>query len=271
MSLIEAIILGLVQGLTEFLPISSSGHLVLIPDLLGWEQPSTAFDLVLHVGTLIAVVTYFRRDLAKMVNAFLRPRRESANDRRLALMIAIGTVPAVIAGMLLQNTFESFFSNPTEVAGFLLVTGVLLLVSGVMIEAAELAGRQRRDINQLRPRDAAIVGLMQAAAIAPGISRSGSTIAAGLFLGFNREAAARYSFLLSVPIIAGATIFQLRHGIDSTGASVPVLLTGLVVSALSGFAAIKFLLGYIRKHSIKIFAYYCWALGSITIIWHLVR
>lgn len=271
MSFLEALVLGLVQGLTEFLPISSSGHLVIVPDLLGWDQPSTAFDLILHVGTLVAVVTYFRRDLFDIVAAFLRPRPDAPRQRRLGLLLVIGTVPAVVAGMLLESTFESFFANPTDVAGFLLVTGLLLIVTGTMVEAAELAGRRRKGIDELKVKDSVFIGLLQAAAIAPGISRSGATIAAGLFLGFNRETAARFSFLLSIPIIAGAAVFQLRHGFDTVEASLPVLTLGFITAALSGFAAIRFLLGYIRRHSIKIFAYYCWAAGAAVIVWHLVR
>jgi undecaprenyl-diphosphatase len=270
MSYLEALVLGLVQGLTEFLPISSSGHLVLVPYMLGWDQPSTTFDLVLHVGTLVAVVVYFRKELAAIIEAFIKPRPESAMERRLGTMVVVGTIPAVIAGLLLEKTFESFFSNPSEVAGFLLVTGLLLIVTGFMMEGAELAGRARKGTDKLRLKDALIIGLMQAAAIAPGISRSGATIATGLFLGFNREAAARYSFLLSIPIIAGAAAFQLRHGIDTAGASASVLAVGFLAAALSGFAAVKFLMAYIREHGLKVFAYYCWVLGAIIIIWHLV-
>lgn len=271
MSFFEALVLGIVQGLTEFLPVSSSGHLVVVPDLLGWDNPSSAFDLVLHIGTLAAVVFFFRSELARIGMAFLRPRREDVAERRLGLMVAIGTVPAVVTGMLLESTFESFFSSPTEVAGFLLITGVLLIASGFMMEAAELAGRRRKSLDRLRPRDSFVIGLLQAVAIAPGISRSGSTISAGLFLGFDRESSARFSFLLSIPIIAGAAIFQLRHGIDATGAGMGPLLVGLAASALSGFAAIKFLMGYIRRHGIKVFAYYCWAIGVLVIVWHLLR
>lgn len=269
MSFLEAIVLGLVQGLTEFLPISSSGHLVLVPYMLGWDEASTSFSLIMHAGTLTAVLVYFRRELAAIVMAFVRPAPSSARERRLGLMIAIGTLPAVVVGLLLENTFESFFSNPTEVAGFLLVTGILLIITGIIIESAELAGSPRKGINKLRPRDSLIIGAMQAGAIAPGISRSGATIAAGIFLGFDRESAARFSFLLSIPIIAGAAMFDLRHGFSEAGASIPVLATGFIVAALSGFVAIKFLLGYLRRHSLKIFAYYCWALGAAVIILYL--
>lgn len=271
MSLLEAIVLGLVQGLTEFLPISSSGHLVLVPYVLGWDHPSTSFDLVMHAGTLTAVIFYFRQELASIVMAFVRSTPEGAPERRLGLMLAIGTVPAVIAGLLLERTFESFFANPTEVAGFLLVTGVLLIVTGIIVESAELSGRPRRGIGKLRVQDALVIGTMQAGAIAPGISRSGATIAAGLFLGFDRDSAARYSFLLSIPIIAGAVVFDLRHGFSGTGASIPVLFSGFAAAALSGYVAIKFLLGYIRRHSLKIFAYYCWAVGGAVLLFYLLR
>jgi undecaprenyl-diphosphatase len=147
----------------------------------------------------------------------------------------------------------------------------MLIVTGTMLESAELAGSYRKGTDEMTPKDSLIIGLMQAAAIAPGISRSGSTIATGLFLGFNREAAARFSFLLSIPIIAGAAAFDLRHGFSESGVSPAVLATGFMVSAVVGFIAIKFLMNYIRKHSLKIFAYYCWAIGAAVIIWHLVR
>ncbi len=271
MSTLQALILGLVQGLTEFLPISSSAHLVIVPDLLGWEQPSTTFDVVLHAGTLVAVAGYFRHELLSIAAAFVGGDKRDAHWRRLGFLVAAGTVPAVVAGVLFEKRFEEFFLNPTAVAGFLLVTGILLIGTGLMIEASEDVGSKRRGITQVTVKDAVYIGLMQAMAIAPGISRSGSTIATGLFLGLGREAAARYSFLLSVPVIAGATVFSLRHGLSATGESVAALLVGFAAAALSGFAAIRFLMGFIRRHSLKAFAYYCWVLGGSMILWHFFR
>ena len=271
MSFLEALILGIVQGLTEFLPISSSGHLVLVPHLLGWGQPTPAFDTVLHLGTLFAVVIYFRKELQEIISAFFQKGSEAASNRHLGLMIILGTIPAVIAGLLLEDWFEGFFANPSEVAGFLLLTGLLLIVSGTLIETSEKASRPNRGIDQLKAKDSLLIGLMQAAAIAPGISRSGATISMGLFLRFGRSTAARYSFLLSIPVIAGAVLFNLRHGIDATGESFSVLAVGFMASAVSGFAAVKFLLGFIKKHSLTVFAYYCFALGGAVIILYMIQ
>jgi undecaprenyl-diphosphatase len=271
LSVFQAIILGLVQGLTEFLPVSSSGHLVIIPDILGWGEPSTSFDIVLHTGTLVAVLLYFRRDLIEIVLSFFSSGMEAAGGRRLGFLIAIGTVPAVIAGALFEKTFEEFFLNPSAVAGFLLVTGLLLFLTGVMIEVGEDVGGKRRGIDQIRVRDSIYIGLMQATAIAPGISRSGSTIATGLLLGLKRDAAARYSFLLSIPVIAGAAAFRLRHGFGGTGEDTAALLGGFLAAAISGFVAIKFLMSFIQRHSLRVFAYYCMAMGVAVIILHIIR
>jgi len=271
MSVFQAIVLGLVQGLTEFLPISSSGHLVVIPDALGWEQPSTSFDIILHTGSLVAVVAFFRRDIIQLAAAFFQQGADAAARRRLAFFIALGTVPAVIAGVLFEKTFEEFFLNPTAVAGFLLVTGLLLIGTGVMMEVSEDIGTRRRRLGALRARDTIYIGLMQAMAIAPGISRSGATISTGLFLGREREAAARYSFLLSIPVSAGAAVFSLRHGLADAGSEGAALAAGFVAAAVSGFAAIRFLMGFIRRHSLRIFAYYCWALGAAVLATHFLR
>lgn len=263
MNAVQALILGMVQGLTEFLPVSSSAHLVLVPDLMGWDLPSTSFDLVLHLGTLVSVVVYFWRDLVEIIRAFARPDEAGRPLRRLGALLIIGTVPAAVIGGLFQSKFEEIFNQPTEVAVFLLITGVLLV-------AAEAAARKRRHIKDLKTVDAALIGLAQAVAIAPGISRSGATISAGLFLGFTREAAARFSFLLSIPIIAGATFVKLRHGMGDAPEGQLALLFGFIAAALAGFAAIKFLLGYVRRHNLRIFALYCWVVGIGVLLWHLV-
>lgn len=263
MDAIQAIILGLVQGLTEFLPVSSSAHLVIVPDLMGWDMPSTSFDLVLHLGTLVSVTAYFWRDIMAIVMAFARPDVAGRPRRRLGALIIIGTVPAALIGGLFQSKFEEMFNRPTEVAAFLLVTGVLLI-------ASEAAARRRRHIVDVKATDAVLIGLAQAVAIAPGISRSGATISAGLFLGFTREAAARFSFLLSIPIIAGATLVKLRHGMGDSPEGQAQLIMGFLAAALSGFAGIKFLLGYVRRHNLRVFALYCWVVGIGVLLWHLV-
>ena len=268
-NIIQALILGMVQGLTEFLPISSSAHLVIVPELLGVES-SLAFDTLLHVGTLIAVISYFRSDLIAMIKAFFssladiprgRFKEEIRNDqfKRLAWLILVGTIPAGLMGILLKDFFESLFSSVSAVGYFLLITGFILW-------GVERMPRGEKKTKEISFTNSLIVGIAQGCAIAPGISRSGATIATSLYLGFDREMAARFSFLLSIPAILGAALIQLKDltaGFDiSTGAFVGGLISAMIFSYL----AIKFLMGYIKKHSLVIFAYYCWTVGIITLL-----
>lgn len=268
-NIIQALILGMVQGLTEFLPISSSAHLVIVPELLGVES-SLAFDTLLHVGTLIAVISYFRSDVIAMIKAFFssladiprgRFKEEIRNDqfKRLAWLILVGTIPAGLMGILLKDFFESLFSSVSAVGFFLLITGFILW-------GVERMPRGEKKTKEISFTNSLIVGIAQGCAIAPGISRSGATIATSLYLGFDREMAARFSFLLSIPAILGAALIQLKDltaGFDiSTGSFVGGLISAMIFSYL----AIKFLMGYIKKHSLVIFAYYCWTVGIITLI-----
>lgn len=269
MDVLQAIIIGIVQGLTEFLPISSSGHLVLVPEIMGVKS-SLAFDTLLHVGTLVAVVTYFWSDIVHMIRSFIssltdipggnfRHGIEEDPFKRLAWMVITGTVPAGLAGVLFKDFFESLFSSIAAVGFFLIVTGLLLWAS----ERISSRIREKLPVEKLGVRDSLIIGGAQALAIAPGISRSGATISAGLFLGFERELAARYSFLLSIPAILGAAIIQVKDisaGMDLLGAS---MIAGFVASAVSGYIAIKFLLKLIRERDLYVFAYYCFALGLL--------
>ncbi len=263
MSILEAIILGLVQGLTEFLPVSSSAHLVLVPWWLGWTPPPLAFDTTLHLGTLLAVLAYFWRDwweLAQAVLDRLRGRGDEAKWR-LALAIVIGVIPAAVIGYLFESFFEAMFSQPTLVAAMLLVTGAILIL-------AEAWKRGGLPLANIRLSDAAVIGLAQAAAIIPGISRSGATIAAGLLRGLDRPAAARYSFLLSAPIIFGAGVFQIKNlagaGIDAIGLT--PLLIGFLVAAISGFLAIRFLMRFVQTRSLYLFAVYVWLFGLLSLL-----
>lgn len=263
MSIIEAIVLGIVQGLTEFIPVSSSAHLVLVPWWLGWDPPPLSFDTFLHLGTLLAVVTYFWRDwwdLAQAVIDRLRGRGDDAKWR-LAVAIVVGTIPAAIIGYLFESYFEAMFGEPALVAAMLLVTGVILIF-------AEAWKRGGLPLASIRLSDAALIGLAQAVAIVPGISRSGATIATGLLRGLDRPAAARYSFLLSAPIIFGAGIFQLKSlaegGIDSIG--VTPLIVGFIAAALSGFLAIRFLMRYLQTRSLYLFAGYVWVFGTLSLL-----
>lgn len=273
MDIIHAIIIGLVQGLTEFLPISSSGHLVLIPQLIGFES-SLVFDTILHVGTLLAIFICFWEDIVKIIKAFfdsladipkgrLVPDIRRNDYKKLAWLLIIGNIPAGIIGILLKDYFEAAFSNVLMVGIFLLVTGGLLYFSEWI--AAQVEETQRRGMDKLTLKDSLIIGLAQAFAILPGISRSGSTIATGLFLGLKRDLVAEYSFLLSIPAVAGATILQIKD-ITSIDMSFSALIAGFLAAAISGYFAIKVVMKLIQTKSLKIFAYYCWVIGIIAII-----
>jgi len=267
MSIIQAIILGIVQGLTEFLPVSSSGHLVLVPWWLGWENPGLAFDTLLHWGTLLAVLVYFWRDWWEMALAVVNRLRGRATDGkdRLFLAIIIGTIPAAVIGYLFDDFFESLFHSPAAVAFFMILTGFLLVF-------AERWHRTGKTITKLTAVDALIIGFAQALAIAPGISRSGSTIAAGLIRGLDRPSAARFSFLLGTPIIFGAGLFQLKDLTDVgvSGNQPLTLLAGFLAAAIAGFLCIRWLLRYLQNHSLYIFAIWVWIVAALSIIRYLI-
>lgn len=271
MSLLEALILGIVQGLTEFLPVSSSAHLVLVPDLMGWEPPSVSFDIVLHLGSMVAVLLYFWRDLLEIFRAFFEQGKAAVVKRRIGLFLVIGTIPAAVIGGLFESRFEAFFTEPAWVAFFMIITGVLLVASQKVSGERSINGR---GVARMKISDTLAIGFAQAVAILPGISRSGSTISMGLFLGLKRETAARYSFLLSVPIITGAALFNLRHGFGGEGGAegggngeaAATLIVGFMAAAISGFAAVKFLLDYVRRHSLAVFAIYCWVVGGAVLV-----
>jgi len=242
---------GLIQGLTEFLPISSSGHLVLVPALLGWDEPDLATSALLHVGTLAAVVAYYRRDLARLVHV-----RSDPEARRILMLLAIGTVPAAVVGLSpLSGPIEILFDEPWIVALFLIVTGVVLAFSLVLAVGS-------RRLDQGRWPDAVVVGLAQAFALIPGISRSGMTITAGVAQGFERVQAARYAFLLAVPAIAGAGLIK---GIDliNEGGFRAELLVGVAVAAVTGYLAIAGLIRLLARAGLAPFAVYCIVFGGV--------
>ena len=261
---LEAVLLGVVQGLTEFLPVSSSGHLLLGQYFLGLDQDrfGLPFDVALHLGTLVAVVSFFWRDLLRMAGAFARSlspggRNLADPDQRLAYLILASTVPAVLIGFLLEGFFETAVRSPWVVAFNLVLIGILFIVG-------EAVGAKTRRADKLRFVEAVGIGLAQAAALVPGVSRSGATITLGLFLGLRREEAARFSFLMSVPIIAGAGTLQLTEvasqGMDRSQAL--MFAAGFVSSAVVGYLAIKFFLRYVVHHSLRAFAYYRFALAA---------
>jgi undecaprenyl-diphosphatase len=274
MDIIQSIILGIVQGATEFIPVSSSGHLVLVPWALGWPSPGLFFDTMLHWGTLAAVITYFWREWLAVIRAFFASLfgrgpwsstpggRLADPDSRLAWGIILGTIPAVVLGFLFEDFFESLFGTPLAVGAFLLVTAVILALS-------EKLGRRIRSLAQLNMPDALLIGLAQAAAIAPGISRSGATIAAGLARGYQREDAARFSFMLSAPIIFGAGVLQLFdvvRGVEVVTSSAASVIAGTVAAGVTGYLVIRFLLNYLRRGSLYVFAIYCAVVGVAVIV-----
>lgn len=266
MNLFEAIVLGIIQGVTEFAPISSSAHLVIIPYFFGWRQPFLFFIVMLHLGTLVGVLCYFRRELLQLFLAFVRSVRKLSvkNDplAKLSWLIILGTLPAVLVGHFLMNFFERLFKSPLPAGFFLLLTGVFLILS-------EKAAKQMRDLENIAVSDSLLIGLAQSFAIAPGLSRSGLTIATGLFMGLTRESSARFSFLLSLPVILGAFVQETTklNSAANTLNFVPLTL-GFLTAAISGYLCIKFLLKYLQKGSLSIFAYYCFGLGVLTIIFN---
>jgi undecaprenyl-diphosphatase len=279
MLLLQAIVLGLLQGLTEFLPVSSSGHLQGVPYLLGWRSGSLTFDVFVHAGTLVAVLAFFRDDLVwlatRSVGIGATDAGEVARARSVVLLLAVGTVPAAAAGLLFEDVFTAAFDSPRAVAGFLYVTALLLTGAELLRRrraatdlgkgVRELDGDERhldlgRGEDTLTIRDVALIGGAQAVSIFPGISRSGATIAAGMTLGLSRAAAARFSFLLSVPIIIGATIFQLRDLGTPEPGTLPFgpveIAAGVIAAAASGYWAIRFLLRLVRTDDLFGFARY---------------
>ncbi|MBI3764508.1 MAG: undecaprenyl-diphosphatase UppP [Chloroflexi bacterium] len=286
MLILQAIVLGIVQGLTEFIPISSSAHLIVVPWLFGWTAPaltSLPFDVALHLGTLIAVLWFFAEDWVRLVRAgfasIVERRIGGDLDRRLAWLLVVGCIPGGVVGVLAESKIEKLFHEPNTPikASAMIVMGILIAVLGVALFAAERIARHERGASAVSFKDAVVVGIAQALAIFPGVSRSGSTITAGLWLGLERETAARFSFLLSAPIIAGAglkSLLEVYAGYAS-GAIAPgdLLLfpIGLVVAALSGYLCIKFLLRFLQKNSTDLFVYYRWALAALVIVVAFVR
>ena len=262
MSTLEAIVLGIVQGLTEFLPISSTGHLRIVPAFVGWDDPGAAFTAVTQLGTMAAVLLYFRNDLWRIAIAFLRGLRDPvirrSTDSRLGWYILLGTIPISIFGLLFDDQIE-------EEARSLNLIGTTLIVLGLVLLLAERSGKRERDLDDLNARDGILIGLAQAAALVPGVSRSGATLTAGLFLNLERAAAARYSFLLSVPAVVLSGVYQLRDiGGEGAVGAVPTAIATLL-AFVSGYLAIAFLLRFLATHSTLVFVVYRVALGALVL------
>lgn len=252
----QAIVLGALQGLAEFLPISSSAHLALTPWILGWESPGLAFDVALHVGTLAAVIWFFRAQWVALARAgwrIVRSRRIDTEEERRVLFLVIATLPGGIGGLLLADYAETVFRTPALIA-------TTLIVMGIILWAVDRYSPHAVTLSQMRWTHALILGLAQVFALVPGVSRSGSTMTAGRAMGFHRESAAVFAFLMSMPITAAAALYEVPKAIAEGGLGAP-LVAGIIASALSGWLAISVLLRYVARHGFGVFAVYRIALG----------
>ena len=256
MTIIQALILGLIQGLTEFLPVSSSAHLALAPYLFGWQDPGLAFDVALHFGTLIAVLWFFRKEWGELIGAaigIIRKRKvETAEEKRVVFLI-IATIPGAIGGLLLEKKAETVFRAPA-------LTAVTLIVMGIILWAVDRFASQERKLEGMGWLDALLIGFAQVVALIPGVSRSGSTITAARGLRYDRESAAVFSFLMSMPIIAAAVVLKGPEVLRAGGLGAEVVV-GVLASAISGWLAIRVLLRYVSRHSYGVFALYRIVLG----------
>ncbi len=264
MDLLRSVFLGIVQGLTEFLPISSSAHLAIVPQLLGWEDPGAAYTAVVQIGTELAVVLYFWRDIWTIGSGWVRglfsAEARTAQEWRMGWFIIIGSLPIVLLGIALEDAIDNQFRN-------LWFIGSTLIVLGLVLGLAERLGRKTKPIDELSTRDAVLFGVAQAAALVPGVSRSGATISMGLFLGYERRAATRYAFLLAIPAVVGAGIYKLKDipGSENAYGTVPTVV-GTVVAFFVGLAVIHWLLAYVSDHSYKPFVIYRVALGALVLV-----
>lgn len=262
MSIIQAIIYGIVQGIGEFLPISSSAHLAALPQILGWKDPGLAFDVALHLGTLVAVVAFFFRDWIKLISSGLRAPK--SKEGRLFWHIVVASIPGAIIGKLFEKQAESSFRN-------LALIGIMLILMGLVLYAADVFAKSGVDVDDIGFGKSFLIGLSQALAIIPGVSRSGITMASGLYTGLTRESAARFSFLLSTPIILGAGLLEAKDLIHTPIGNAPAFIVGILTSAVVGFISIKFLLNYLKSKGFKIFVLYRIIIGALFITIYLLR
>jgi len=268
---IQALILGIVQGLAEFLPVSSSGHLVIIQHLFGLDNPELVFDIAVHVGTLIAVVIFFRKDLRAMIGAgaemagrLARGQTKGTDvwadpDVKMGLLIILGSIPTAIIGLGFHRMADRLFSSVQMV-------GIMLLITGAIVWATRWIKRNDQGIGRFSILTAMIIGTAQGVAIIPGISRSGSTIAVGMLLGLKRDLAARYAFLLSLPAIVGAAILAVKDVTRGVAFSAPTILVGMLSAAVVGYLSLKLLVFIVKKGQLYIFAPYCWIVGGVALL-----
>ena len=271
MNIFTSIVLGIVQGLTEFLPISSSGHLLILQNIFGWHTSNDlAYDVFLHWGTLLALLIYFYKDIIRYLAAFLKSlqKRELKTnlDQKIAWLILWSMIPAVLVGLFLNDIIDLVFANLFSIACFLIVIGLVFVL-------VEKYGSKAKDLNSLNWSKTLFLGISQALALIPGVSRSGATISTGLALNLNRESAARFSFLMSIPIVFAAgckEIWDLRHAVLS-GNEIMIFMVGFAIAALIGFWSIRFLLNYLKGHSLKAFAYYRIILGILVLLYIMLK
>ncbi len=268
MDILQAIILGIVQGLTEFLPISSTAHLRIVPALLGWSDPGAAFTAVIQIGTLAAVLIYFYQDILRIsgatLNALVTRKFVETEDARMGLMMILATVPIVVAGVLFKSWIETTLRSLYVISAAMILLALALMLAEWLVHRRQLTGEKQRELSDLTFLDGTVVGLAQCIALIPGSSRSGVTITGGLFLGMTRETAARFSFLLSLPSVFAAGVYQLvkeREALLSSQENVVSLVVATLVSGVVGYASIAFLLGYLKKNSMYLFIVYRIALG----------
>lgn len=264
----RALMLGVVQGLTEFLPISSTAHVQVVPMLLGWGDPGVAVIAVIQLGSIAAVIGYFRRDLAEVLRGVVRACRHGQwrdPQARLGVAILLGTVPILLAGVTIKRWLPDYDNSPLR---SLTSIAIVSIVMALLLGGAELVGRRRRQLDQVQPRDGLLVGLAQALALIPGVSRSGSTLTASLFDGWERPAAARFSFLLGIPAITLAGLVQLREGLLSpaNGGLLPMLV-GIASAAVVSWLAIAWLLRFLQHHSTWVFVVYRLVFGIAILLW----
>jgi undecaprenyl-diphosphatase len=286
MLILKAILLGVVQGLTEFIPISSSAHLVIIPWMFNWEDPaleSLTFDVALHLGTLVALIGFFAKDWVRIIRAgvlSIAERKIGEDiDRKLAWFLVIASIPGGVIGLLFEHKIEAWFhptEGPIQSSSMITMALIIALLGALLLLAERLAAHLRR-MNQITLRDSILIGAAQALAIFPGVSRSGSTITAGLALGLERETAARFSFLMSAPIIAGAglkSLFKIYKGIQGgliSGSDFGLFVVGFLTAAVSGYVCIKYLLRFLQKNPTNVFVYYRWVLALVVLAVAMVR
>ncbi len=265
MNLFQAFILGLVQGATEYIPVSSSAHLMIVPWLLGWPDPSFEFEVLVQWGTLVGVFVFFWPEIWAIVKGVLLGLRQghplATFEAKLGWLIVLATIPAVVLGLLLKDFFEAAFAAPVFAGGLLILTALLLVV-------AERFGARNRELESLTWLDAVIVGCWQAAALFPGISRSGATISGAVLRGYSRPDAARFSFLMSIPALLGAGVMALNDLLASGALAeqLPAISVGFVAAAVSGYLCIRWLLHYLQRHSFYIFAAYCAVFSLLTLL-----